>query len=155
MHLPYRNDDGGPGYGKDSRLRFTAPADGDYIVRLRDVRGLEGEDYAYRLTMRAPSPDFAERRPRNPNVPAGGRIPVTVTALRLDDFDGPINVTIENLPAGLTATNGVIEPGQVTTTLLLSAEANAHLDSAVPLQVAGRRWRARGRSRTGPTRKTS
>ena len=32
VHLPYRNDDGGPGYGKDSRLRFTAPADGDYIV---------------------------------------------------------------------------------------------------------------------------
>ena len=29
VHLPYRNDDGGPGYGKDSRLRFTAPADGD------------------------------------------------------------------------------------------------------------------------------
>ena len=42
VHLPYRNDDGGPGYGKDSRLRFTAPADGEYIVRLRDVRGLHG-----------------------------------------------------------------------------------------------------------------
>ena len=40
VRLPYRNDDGGPGYGKDSRLRFTAPADGEYIVRLRDVRGL-------------------------------------------------------------------------------------------------------------------
>src|ERR1022692_1816295 len=39
--LPYRNDDGGPGYGKDSRLRFTAPADGEYVVRLRDVRGFD------------------------------------------------------------------------------------------------------------------
>ncbi|MCX7699862.1 MAG: WD40 repeat domain-containing protein, partial [Gemmataceae bacterium] len=29
--LTYRNDDGGPGYGKDSRLRFTAPADGQYL----------------------------------------------------------------------------------------------------------------------------
>ena len=96
VHLPYRNDDGGPGYGKDSLLHFTAPADGEYVVRLRDVRGLKGEDYAYRLTVRPPSPDFRlSVRPRNPNVPAGGRIPVTVTALRLDDFDGPIEVTVE------------------------------------------------------------
>jgi len=139
VHLPYRNDDGGPGYGKDSHLRFTAPADGEYIVRLRDVRGLDGEDFAYRLTVRPPSPDFTlSVNPRNPNVPIGGRIPVTVTALRLDDFDGPIEVAMEDLPAGLSATKGVIEPGQVSTTLLLSAEENAHLDSAVPLKVSGK-----------------
>ncbi len=39
----YRNDDGGPLYEKDSRLTFTAPADGDYLVCIRDVRGLAGE----------------------------------------------------------------------------------------------------------------
>jgi hypothetical protein len=139
VRLPYRNDDGGPGYGKDSRLRFTAPADGEYIVRLRDVRGLHGEDYAYRLTMRAPAPDFRlSVEPRNPNVPVGGRIPVTVTALRLDDFDGPIEVSIEDLPAGLSASRGVIEPGRVSTTVLLSADENAHLDRAVPLRVSGK-----------------
>lgn len=138
VHLPYRNDDGGPGYGKDSRLRFTAPVDGEYVARLRDVRGLHGEDYAYRLTVRAPAPDFRlSVDPRNPNVPVGGRIPVTVTALRLDDLDGPIEVAIEDLPAGLSATRGTIEPGQVSTTLLLSADENAHLESAIPLRVSG------------------
>jgi hypothetical protein len=138
VHLPYRNDDGGPGYGKDSRLRFTAPADGDYIVRLRDVRGLHGDDYAYRVTVRAPSPDFKlSVEPRNPNVPLGGRIPVTVTALRLDDFDGPINVAIEDLPEGLTATRGIIEPGQASSAMLLSASENAKLPTAVPLRVRG------------------
>src|SRR5206468_2391865 len=35
--LYYRNDDGGPGLGKDSRLVFDPPADGDYQVRLRDA----------------------------------------------------------------------------------------------------------------------
>jgi hypothetical protein len=139
VHLPYRNDDGGPGYGKDSRLRFTAPADGEYIVRLRDVRGLSGEDYAYRLTVRPPSPDFKlSAEPRNPNVPSGGRIPVNVTALRLDDFDGPIQVSIEDLPKGLSATKGVIEPGQVSTALLLSADENAQIEKAVPLRVRGK-----------------
>ena len=139
VDLPYRNDDGGPGYGKDSRLRFTAPADGEYVVRLRDVRGVHGEDYAYRLTVRAPAPDFRlSVNPRNPNVPVGGRIPVTVTALRLDDFDGPIDVAIEDLPPGMSASQGVIEPGQVSATLLLSADENAHLDRAVPLRVSGK-----------------
>jgi hypothetical protein len=138
VRLPYRNDDGGPGYGKDSRLRFTAPADGEYIVRLRDVRGLHGEDYAYRLTMRAPAPDFRlSVDPRHPNVPVGGRIPVTVKALRLDDFDGPIDVSIVDLPAGLSATRGVIEPGRASTTILLSADENARLDRAIPLRVSG------------------
>jgi hypothetical protein len=139
IHLPYGNDDGGPGYGKDSRLRFTAPADGEYIVKLRDVRGLSGEDYAYRLTLHPPAPDFQlSVSPRNPNVPLGGRIPLTVTALRMDDFDGPIEVALEDLPATIHGTNGVIEPGQVSTTLLLSADSTAKLVAAVPLKVLGK-----------------
>jgi hypothetical protein len=139
VHLPYRNDDGGPGYRKDSLLHFTAPADGDYVVRLRDVRKLSGPDYAYRLTLRRPAPDFVlSVTPRNPNVPVGGRIPITVAALRLDDFDGPIEVSLNSLPAGLRANKGVIGPGQISTTLLLSADANAQLERAAPLEVIGR-----------------
>lgn len=136
VHLTYRNDDGGPGYGKDSRLHFTAPADGDYIVRLSDVRGLSGEDFPYRFSLRHPEPDYRLAvSPRNPNVPAGGRIPLTVTAVRLDDFDGPIPVSLDKLPAGLHATSAVIEPGQTSTTLTLSADADAKLAEAVPLLV--------------------
>jgi len=138
-HLLFRNDDGGPGYGKDSLLHFTTPADGDYIVRIRDVRRATGPDYAYRLTVRQPSPDFMlSVSPRNPNVPLGGRVPVTVTALRLDEFDGPIEVSLKNIPAGLHATNGVIGAGQISTTLLVSADDNAKLDRAAALEVAGR-----------------
>jgi hypothetical protein len=138
-HVPFRNDDGGPGYGKDSLLHFTAPAEGDYIVRIRDVRRLSGPDYSYRLTVRQPTPDFMlSVTPGNPNVPVGGRIPVSVTALRLDDFDGPIEVSLKDVPAGLHATKGAIAPGQTSTTLLLSAEENARLDRSAPLEVVGR-----------------
>lgn len=145
VHLKFRNDDGGPGYEKDSLLHFTAPEDGEYFVRLRDVRRLKGSDYTYRLTMRPPTPDFLlSVSPSNPNVPVGGRIPVTVTAQRLDDFDGPIEVALKNLPAGLHATQGVIAPGQVSTVLLLSAVDDAHQDHAAPLEVAGRAQLARG-----------
>lgn len=140
VHLYYQNDDGGPGYGKDSLVHFTAPADADYLVGIRDVRGRSGKnDAAYRLTIREPRPDFRlSVSPRNPNVPMGGTVPVTVTAFRMDDFDGPIQVSIDGLPSGLKAGNGVIAPGQISTTLLLSADAGAKLDHAAPLRVIGR-----------------
>ena len=138
-HLYYQNDDGGPGYGKDSLVHFTAPADGDYIVHIKDVRGMHGENLAYRLSIREPQPDFRlSVNPRNPNVPLGGSIPITVVASRMDGFEGPINVTVEKLPAGFTSTSGVIAEGQVATTLLLSAAPNATLNAAAPLEVVGR-----------------
>ena len=139
VRLYYRNDDGGPGFGKDSLLAFTAPAEADYYVKIRDVRGLGGDDYAYRLNIRAPRPDFRLAvNPKNPNVPAGGTIPITVTAFRKDGFDGKIDVALEGLPAGLKATTGVIMPNQIATTVLLTADESAKLETAVPLKVSGK-----------------
>jgi len=138
-HLFYRNDDGGPGYGKDSLLHFTAPADGEYIVSIRDVQGLGGETYSYRLTARHPRQDFRLTvNPRNPNVPKGGTIPITVTAVRLDGFDGPIDVSLADLPGGVHASTGMIAPGQVSTTITLTADAAATMNSAMPLKVTGK-----------------
>jgi hypothetical protein len=135
----YRNDDGGPGYGKDSLLNFIAPEDGDYFVRLSDLRGEQGEDYAYRLTLREAVPDFQlSADPANLNLPRGGAATVTVTALRYDGFDGPIEVQAGNLPAGITATEGTIVPGESSTVLTLFAEAGLKLEQAVPLHVVGR-----------------
>lgn len=134
-----RNDDGGPGFGKDSKLDFTAPSDGEYIVRIRDVRSAGSEDHAYRLNLREPRADFRLAvNPRNPNVPAGGTIPLTVTALRLDSFDGPIQVALEGVPAGFRATNAVIHPGQASAVVLLSAEPDAKIAPAAPLVVVGK-----------------
>ncbi len=45
--------------GEDSRLHFEAPADGTYLLRVSDVRGLEGERFAYRLTAREPALDYS------------------------------------------------------------------------------------------------
>jgi hypothetical protein len=137
--FPWRNDDGGPGYGKDSYLVFEPPADGEYRLRLSDISGGGGSEHTYRLTLRAPRPDFRlSVSPRNPNVPAGGAVPVTVTAQRLDGFEGPIEVAIEPLPAGLKATRGVIAAGQVSATVLLSAAPDARLEAAAPFVVTGK-----------------
>ena len=55
----------------------------------------------------------------------------------MDEFDGPIGVELTDLPAGLHATKGVIARGQVSATVLLSADANARLEQAAPLRVKG------------------
>lgn len=142
--LYYRNDDGGPGYSKDSYLEFVAPADGEYVVRLADSRNEYAKrggakDFAYRLNIREPRPDFRLAiNPRNPNVPAGGSIPLTVTAFRTDGFTGPIEVELLDLPAGLNATRGVIGSNQINTTILLSADAGTALPTAAPLKAIGR-----------------
>jgi hypothetical protein len=134
-----RNDDGGPGYGRDSKFDFTAPADGEYLVRIRDSRGHGSPAHAYRLNVRPPRPDFRLNiTPRNPNVPLGGTVALTVTALRLDGYEGPIDIELEGLPQGLTAGKAQVAPGQTSTTLLLSAAADAKLESAAQLKVAGR-----------------
>ena len=130
FQIDYVNDDGGPRFGgKDSRLHFEAPADGDYFVRLRDVRGLDGERYGYRLTLREPAPDFEVTfDPKSFNIPRGGRVSVTVTADRKDGFDGAIDVELHDLPAGLTATPGRIPAGAATTVLMLAAAEDAAFD---------------------------
>jgi hypothetical protein len=138
VRLYARNDDGGPGYGRDSYLVFTPPADGEYAVRIRDSSGGGGPEFSYRLNLRPPRPGFQLTvSPRNPNIPSGGTIPLTVTALRVDAFEGPIEVAVENLPKGLRASAARIAAGQNTTTVLLTAEAGAEFANAAPLVVAG------------------
>jgi hypothetical protein len=135
--LTWRNDDGGTRYGKDSYLRFTPPASGRYLIRLADVNGAHGPDHSFRLHVRPPRPNFRiTANLLNPNVPAGGTIPVTVAATRLDGFDGPIEVTVEDLPHGLSATKGLIAARQSTGLILLSAAPGVKLAQAVPFKLS-------------------
>lgn len=140
FRLHYRNDDGGPLYGRDSRLTFTAPADGEYVARLSDVRGEGSPRHTYRLTFRAPRPDFRLTvNPEHPNVPAGARVAVEVTADRLDGYEGEIAVSLDGLPPGIEATSTTIEAGETSALLLLTAAADARTSRrGPPLTVVGR-----------------
>jgi len=139
FHLTWRNDDGGPGYGPDSKLDFVAPADGEYLLHLKDVRGMEGADFAYRLTIREATPDFRlKAEPENPNIPRGGTTMVTVSVAALRDYQGSIGVEVKGLPKGVTASPATIPPGQDSTVVVLSAAADAPLDAhPAPVQIVG------------------
>ena len=133
--LEYRNDDGGPGYGKDARLFFTAPEDGEYRVRLTDARGFGGPNHNVRVTVRQPAPDIKVTfTPNAPKVWKGGTLPVAVSIERLDGFDGPVAVSIADLPLGYSSPSGRIDAGFHKTTLGISATADA-IASTTPIKL--------------------
>jgi hypothetical protein len=124
--LACRNDDGGPGYGKDSRLFFDPPADGTYQVRVTDARGSFGPTHAFRVTVRPPKPDFTVTASVSGQaLLKGGGVPVNATVTRLDGYDGPVAVRLKNVPAGFAAPPTSVEAGQQNTTFALFGEPNA------------------------------
>ena len=139
--VAYQNDDDAARQiGRDSRLTFTAPADGDYIVRVRDVRGFGGSDYRYTLSARQPVPGFTVRlKEKTREVPAGSGQDVTLIVQRRDGFAGRVTVTFEGLPVGLQMSSPVvIEAEQEEAHAVLTATSGAPAPSetaAAALQV--------------------
>lgn len=136
--LYYSNDDDGERrLGRDSRVRFQAPADGSYLVRVCDVRGAGGDRFAYRLTIRPPAPDFRVRvQGANPTVRKGGARTVVFSAERIDDFEGPIRIDVTGMPQGFSiSTPLVIEAGHSDVTAAVYALDNA---STPPDEAADR-----------------
>jgi WD40 repeat protein len=131
--LYQRNDDGGPGFGKDSRLFFDPPADGEYAVRIGDARGAGGPRYAYRLTIRPPRPSFTVSfNPTSPAVSKGGALPISVTAERTDGFEGVIDLKLEKLPPGFSAPATTVPAGENATSFALFAAADASVPANAP-----------------------
>jgi hypothetical protein len=136
--LNYRNDDGGPSFAKDSRVTFDAPADGEYVVRAEDVRGLGGEEFVYHLVIRRPHPDFAVATTTdNPNIPRGGTTLVGVSLSRIDGFQGAVEVRAEDLPPGVRCTPAQIERESIAGVLALTAESWAPAFSPPKWKLVG------------------
>jgi hypothetical protein len=55
----------------------------------------------------------------------GATMALEAVAIRRDGFDGPIDLALENLPPGVTATGIRIAPGKSRAVLLVTADANA------------------------------
>jgi WD40 repeat protein len=121
------DDDGERKLGSDSKLMFTAPAEGDYLVRVSDVRGQGGDRFAYRLIVRDPAPAFSvSLAGANPTVAAGSGQELVLNAERFDGFDGPITVEIAGLPPGFSVSSPVvIEAGHIQAKAVLSVAADA------------------------------
>ncbi|MAS94955.1 MAG: hypothetical protein CMO55_17295 [Verrucomicrobiales bacterium] len=120
----YENDDDAERMsGKDSKLTFHAPADGEYRVKIADVRGFGGEGYHYALTIRKPQPDFSVSiSQKELKISPGSSSEIMFTAKREDGFRGPIQIRVDGLPHGLVSHGPVtIEGDQYRASIPLSA----------------------------------
>lgn len=89
----------------DSYLMSRLPADGTYFVHLGDTARKGGEEFAYRLRMGPPQPDFALRVvPSSASLRSKGNATLSVYALRKDGFAAPIKLTLKDPPKGFSAT---------------------------------------------------
>jgi WD40 repeat protein len=114
--LNYVNDDDSlRQLGADSRLLFTAPKDGSYLVRVTDTRGFGGDRFTYRLLVRDARPDFvASVEGLNPSVPPGSGRNFVVRVNRIDGFEGAVKFDLSGVAAPFTvSTPIVVEAGHV------------------------------------------
>lgn len=113
---------------------FTAPEDGKYLISVtsREAGYQYGPRVTYRLRVGPPRPDFrVVAMPASKYAPditllrADGSDYLEVYAFRSDGFAGPITLTAEGLPPGVTCPSQVIGTGQRSGSLVVSAAATA------------------------------
>jgi len=122
----------------DSYLTATLPADGTYFIHLTDTQGQGGPEFAYRLRISGPQPDFELRVvPSSLSLRAGMSAPVTVFALRRDGFTNAIDLNLKNAPAGFSVSGAKIAAGQDKAQFTLKAPAQP-TEKPVAISIEGR-----------------
>ncbi len=117
----------------DARLVYTFPAAGDYVLRIRDMEAAGGDEYAYRLVIAPPKPDFfLYTMPDNPRTGKGETAVISVKAIRLDGFGGEIQLAVQDLPPGFAASDAVIPAGQDEAKLTITAAPDAPVGAVAP-----------------------
>lgn len=124
---------------EDPKVRFVAPAAGRYeiMVSSREAAQSYGPRHIYCLSLRREQPDFRlvvmDNHQQNPGAPTiwrGGSQYLEVTVFRRDGYSGPITLTAENLPQGVTCPPQVLGPGVTQGVLVLQATKDATLGNA-------------------------
>ena len=122
----------------DSRVRFTAPSDGNYFVRVQDKRKQGGPLFIYRLEVTKPEPGLTlflatpNRKSQDRGtivVPRGNRV-TAFLAVRRDSVTGPVTIRPGNLPAGVTiAGTPIIAADEYLFPVVFEASSTATLGS--------------------------
>ena len=124
--------------GKDSGLVFTPPADGDYVVRLRDLNNKGGDGFVYCLEIDWAKPDFSLRcDPGKAMIGPGSATAWYIQLTRTNGFAGSVEVSVDGLPAGMTVSPLTIPPAMTQGLIVLTARDNSKPDAAM-VRVVGR-----------------
>ena len=121
--------------GPDSVLRFDVPADGEYVIEVKDHLGRGRPDFTYRVEMSPVKPALALSIPRIDRysqtrqtvfVPKGNRYGMLVNVARRN-FDGDLVLDKSQIPPGMTMTAPTIKAGQTQVPVVFEAAADAAL----------------------------
>ena len=121
----------------DSYLMVKLPADGKYYIHIGDTARNGGQEYAYRLRISAPRPDFELRVvPPSVAIRSKSAAGVSVYALRKDGFDGAIKLSFKELPKGLFSSPAILPASKNVGRLVVKTKLRA-MEEPVNLVVVG------------------
>ena len=113
-------------FGKDALVVFTPPADGEYVLRIRDLNSKGGPTFVYHIEVDWARPDFSLRcEGDKAMIGPGSRTAWYVHVTRANGFTGPVQVTVKGLPPGMTVNPLTIPPTMTQGLLVLSAAPGA------------------------------
>jgi hypothetical protein len=128
------NDDA---FGKDASLVFTPPANGEYVLRIRDLNSKGGDTFVYAIEADWALPDFTLRcDPDKAMIGPGASTAWYVHVTRQNGFTGPVKVDVKDLPKGVSASPLTIPPEMTQGVIVLTATTDVPRDAAV-VQVIG------------------
>jgi hypothetical protein len=130
----------------DSKFRFAAPAEGEYLIEIKDQlrRGHEAASYRLEintiergLSLSVPVENAVTQEGQTLLVPRGNRA-VMLVSVRRDGFEGQVTLEPDGLPAGTTPKlAGPIEAGQYLVPFVLEADSKAPLGGGL-MSLTGR-----------------
>lgn len=138
----------------DPAVQFTADADGTYRITVRDLYAgsLAQQRNVYRMVVRQAVPEFqllatckalvqytdlqSPAFPSGPTLRRGGTQSLVLQAYRRGGFTGPIAISVEGLPPGVTCPAVSIPAGEHQTSIVLTAAADAAAWRG-PITIAG------------------
>jgi len=128
--IQLNDDDGQP----DSHIRWSAPADGDFYLSVKDQLDRGGPLYTYRVEVKPVEPKMlvwlpeivinSSQERRSILVPKGNRY-ASLVRVKREDVGGDVNIEAQGLPKGVTTQTSLMVKDVDTIPMVFEAAADA------------------------------
>ena len=123
---------------KDAKLYFKAPADGRYVMSVRDLHDRGGERFLYHIKAEPSGPDFElHGEYYYAQLAPGTRMMWFARINRLNGFAEPVEILVDGLPPGVTVEPTKIPAGMNHCGIILSAAKDAKVGASL-VRISGR-----------------
>lgn len=134
----------------DSQLIARVPAQKTYL-HITDAQQNGGPEFAYRLSLNAPQPDYELRvTPSSIMARAGQTVPITVFAMRHEGFREDIQVALVDPPAGFDLAGGVIPGSADQASMTLTMPRQTSTEPIILEMEGSAKQRSSGRAMVRP-----